>query len=72
MVSAMANPNVRRLAERLAEILLGEPLDGWVRKQRARGHSWDRISRDLYESTEIEMNGNTLRVHYAASDRASA
>lgn len=59
MVSAMTN-----VTGRLAEILLGEPLDQWVRKQRVRGHSWERISRDLHAATQIEMAGNTIRVRF--------
>jgi hypothetical protein len=58
--------------ERLAEILLGQPLDRWVRTMRARGLSWARISRDLFIGTEIEMSGETLRTTYPDPDKAAS
>lgn len=48
---------------RLAEVLLGRPLDEWVRERRAAGSSWRLISMELWDATnhEVVVTYETLR-----------
>lgn len=49
--------------QRLASILLGRPLDGWIADHRSAGRSWRLIARDLYEATngQIDVTHETVR-----------
>lgn len=59
-------------AQRLAEVLLGQPLDQWVAERRAVGMSWRTISADLAVSTQhqLKINRETLRNWYREPDEA--
>lgn len=48
---------------RLASILLGQDVRQWLRAERAAGRSWRVISRNLYESTnrQVDVTYETLR-----------
>ena len=48
--------------QRLASVLLGQPVQQWLRQQRTTGRSWRLITRDLYETT----NGQIDITHEAA------
>jgi hypothetical protein len=50
--------------QRLASILLGEPVTTWVARQRSAGRSWRLVARDLYERTggQIDVTHETLRL----------
>jgi hypothetical protein len=54
--------------ERLAELLLRQPLADWVRERRDSGEPWAAISRDLHIRTngDVSLTGETLRVRYSA------
>ena len=57
----MSTPTVR-----LATLILGEPLEGWVRQRRNAGQPWDGIAGDLAEATEkqVKISGEYLRQLY--------
>ena len=48
---------------RLASILLGQDVRQWLRNERAAGRSWRVISRNLYESTnrQVDVTYEALR-----------
>lgn len=52
--------------QRLASILLGRPLGGWIEERRNQGRSWRLIARDLYEATnaQVDVSHETLRLWY--------
>jgi hypothetical protein len=52
--------------QRLADILLGQPLEAFVRERRP-DRSWRLIARDIYEATkgEIDVTPVTLSNWYA-------
>lgn len=52
--------------QRLASILLGRPLDGWIAERRAAERSWRLIARDLYEATngQIDVTHETVRAWF--------
>lgn len=54
--------------QRLASILLGRPLDGWIADQRAAGRSWRLVARDLYEATngQIDVTHETVRTWFGS------
>jgi hypothetical protein len=51
---------------RLAEHLLGEPLQPWVAARRDRGESWQRIAAELHEASGgvLDINRETLRIWF--------
>lgn len=51
---------------RLAELLLGEPLEAWVRTRRANGASWRLVSMELWAATdhEVAISFETLRTWF--------
>lgn len=55
---------------RLAEILLGEPLDEWVRSRRRNGASWRLIAMELWQRTnqEVIVSFETLRSWFPDDD----
>jgi hypothetical protein len=54
----------------LVEVLLGEPLEGWVVARRAHGLSWKAITAELAEATDgqCDLNRETLRAWFAEVD----
>lgn len=59
--------------QRLAEIILGRPVDDWIRERRATGRSWRLIARDLYEATngQIDLTHETVRGWAYREDKAA-
>jgi hypothetical protein len=57
---------------RLAEQLLGgeDALEEFIKSRRAEGRAWRLIERDLYETIDLDITYETLRVWFpdAASD----
>ena len=51
---------------RLAENILGEPLERFVRTRRDQGRAWRLLARDLYEATnqQIDVTYETLRTWF--------
>lgn len=51
---------------RLADLLLGGRLDQFVLTKRAEGRSWRLIARDLWETTngELDVTYETLRAWF--------
>jgi hypothetical protein len=48
--------------QQLASLLLGQPVETFVRTRRAEGRSWRLISRDLYDATgqQLDVSDVTL------------
>lgn len=59
---------------RLAEVLLGEPLDQWVKRQRKAGASWRLIAMELWRATdhEIVVSFETLRSWFPDDENGEA
>jgi hypothetical protein len=55
--------------QRLLDLLLEGQLDAFVTERRARGEPWRTIARDLYDQTDVDVTGETLRAWYG--ERAS-
>jgi hypothetical protein len=57
--------------QKLASLLLGQPVDQWIAAQRKAGLSWRLIARALYERTngQVDVTYETLRNW---SDRTAA
>lgn len=51
----MRTPN-----QRLADVLLGEPVEDWLKRKRDEGLSWRRISLVLLTEKEIDVAPGTL------------
>jgi hypothetical protein len=68
-VRAVATPT-----RRLADLLLGGSLDEFVLTRRREGRSWRLISRDIWETTdgELDITYETLRSWFADGDGAAA
>ena len=49
--------------QRLAGMLLGEPVDDWIARQRAEGKGWRTIAADLHERTngQIDVSHEAVR-----------
>jgi hypothetical protein len=49
--------------QRLASLLLGQPVDQWLTQRRESGRSWRLIARDLYDATngQVDMTYEALR-----------
>jgi hypothetical protein len=56
--------------QQLVEVLLGEPLEGWVVARRADGLSWKAITAELTECTngQCDLNPETLRAWHREVD----
>ncbi|MDP4015356.1 MAG: hypothetical protein U0990_11485 [Candidatus Nanopelagicales bacterium] len=54
--------------QRLAQLLLGTPLDQWLSTKRTSGTPWRAIARDLYTATngQIDMSHETIRIWCAS------
>lgn len=59
---------------RLAEVLLGEPLDRWVRTHREAGNSWRMIAMELWRATdhEVVVSFETLRSWFPEDENGAA
>lgn len=59
---------------RLADLLLEDGLEAFVRERRAKGRSWRLISRDIWEATggELDVTYETLRSWFPENDAAGA
>lgn len=57
--------------QQLATLLLGEPVDEWIKARRDAGQPWRTIARDLYDRTNgrIDVAHQTL-VNWTESDAA--
>ena len=60
--------------QRLADAMLKESLEGYVRSRRAQGRPWRLIARDLWQDTdgEIDVTYETLRTWYPDESARSA
>lgn len=47
---------MRTPTQRLADILLGEPVESWVAQRRNEGKSWRRISNELRDETKGDID----------------
>ncbi len=49
--------------QQLVEMILGEPIEAWIAKQRADGIAWRIVARNLYGATNgrIDVTHETLR-----------
>lgn len=58
--------------QKLASMLLGRPVDEWIRSRRTAGRSWRLVSRDLYEATngQIDVTHEAIRRWVADRDAA--
>jgi len=68
----MANPTPTP-SQRLASLLLGQPVDKWLRAKRDTGRSWRLIARDLYEATngQVDVTHEALRRWVDDSEKAA-
>lgn len=59
---------------RLAEVVLGESLEEYVRSRRSAGRAWRLIARDLWEATdgEIDVTYETLRTWFPDTARSAS
>lgn len=57
--------------QRLATLLLEQPVTDWIADKRAAGLSWRVIARDLHTSTQgaVDVTAETLRGWTASTDR---
>jgi len=60
----------RTATQRLADILLDQPVESYVAAKRAEGRSWRLIARDIYVATDsqIDVTTQTLRQWMAAAE----
>lgn len=49
--------------QRLASLILGQPVQTWIASRRDSGRSWRLVARDLYEATngQIDVTHETVR-----------
>jgi hypothetical protein len=49
--------------QRLASLILGQPVQSWIITRRTAGRSWRLVARDLYEATngQIDVTHETVR-----------
>jgi hypothetical protein len=53
----------RTVSKRLADVLLGQPVEEWLLQERAKGLSFRKIARELYLRTDgaLDVSDQTLR-----------
>lgn len=68
MVAVMPDPSP---TQRLADLLLDEPVTRWAARLRADGWSWGRISNELYAAHALHVTAETLRSWCLAAEVAS-
>ena len=63
-------------AKRLADLLLGEPVETWIAQRREKKVAYRLIARELFEATdgEIDVTDNTIRnwLRYAEPNEPDA
>ena len=66
----MADPTP---TQRLASLILGQPILVWMAERRREGMSWRLISRDLYDRTngQIDITHETLRIWAEEAQRVA-
>lgn len=52
------------LKHRLADALLGRPLEDYVRERRIAGDSWRRICLQLRDDIDLDISDETLRAWF--------
>lgn len=60
--------------QRLAELLLGESLEHFVRSRRADGLPWRYVARDLFDATggEVDVTHESLRLWFPDEAKAAS
>lgn len=60
--------------QRLAEVLLGDSLEHFVRSRRdaTPPRSWRLIARDLYEATDVDLTHESLRLWFPDEPKVAA
>ena len=60
--------------QKLASMLLGQPVQQWLRDRYATGRSWRLVARDLYETTngQIDITHEAARKWANEPEKASA
>lgn len=63
----------RTATQRLADLLLDEPVETFVSRKRSEGRSWRLIARDLLTLTDgqVDVTTQTLRLWSDAATRES-
>lgn len=58
--------------QRLATLILRQPISDFITERRAQGRSWRVIARDLYKTTDgqIDVTAETLRGWQSAREAA--
>lgn len=58
---------------RLARVLLGQPVEQWIRDRRTAGKSWRRIALELRDTTngQIDVTHETVRAWAAITEHAA-
>lgn len=61
----------RTATQRLADLLLDEPVETFVSRKRSEGRSWRLIARDLFTLTDgqVDVTTQTLRMWSDAAAR---
>lgn len=62
----------RTAHQRLADILLGEPVEQWVAARRAERISWRKISLRLRDQHKLDIGEPTLRAWALAAEAEAA
>jgi hypothetical protein len=62
---------MRTPTQKLADILLGLPVENWIGERRAAGMSWRRISLELRDLTKGQMDV-TAQTLITWADRSAA
>lgn len=57
---------------RLLDLLLDGGLAAFVAERRARGEPWRTIARDVYQHTQVDITGETLRTWFAEDARRAS
>lgn len=57
--------------QRLADLLLDEPVIDWATALRADGWSWGKISNELYARHNLHVTAETLRTWVLTTEVAS-
>lgn len=59
----------RTATQRLADLLLDEPVEAFVARKRQDGRSWRLIARDIYTLTDgqVDVTTQTLRLWMASA-----
>jgi hypothetical protein len=55
-------PTTETATQRLASLLLGQPVTAWIAQERSEGRSWRQVAADL----KVATNGQIEITHEAA------